>query len=1402
VYGTDLLYAAGFGALANATLQHYFVQVSTSASFDNTTGVVRVPSQNSASSVTVLLGAEQLSFLAFGVHYFVRANASNGLATGNYSTVIDTGMLKETIKCPADAFRWMDYQGDEACYSCPQFANSPALSDGNSSCACNVGYSGLYAGPCSECVAGTYKFVNGSSACVACVQGTYSGATAQTSKTACVLCPSHTDSAEGSRLVTNCSCNAGYTGVDGADCIECIAGTWKAVNGSSSCILCPWGKYSTETGQFLESTCRNCPYNMYSSDGSGLLTNCSCNAGYTGDDGTDCIECIAGTWKAVNGSSSCMLCPSGKYSNETGQFLESACNDCPTHTYSGDGSSVITNCTCDFGFTGPGGTLCTACPVDTYKEVRGSAFCIACPFNSNSSVGSIAVADCKCRPGWTGPDGEACVECQAGKLKKLQGNATCQECGYATYSERTGMSACTACSQGTYRDANATACLSCPVGKRLQKHEDESLCVQDLVSIQGAMSVSVNLTTFEKYRSQYVVGIAAVAQVHPSFVEILSVTEAARRRFLRRLFNVQGASVNVDFRITASASYAHQISALVTQNALTTWASQNGVPAPALHSIEVTCGMGLAPSTPSSGCVPCTYGQFKYSIDNSSCLSCPANTFSNTTGGTFCVPCPGNSSSANGSKTCSCDPGASGPDGGPCAQCGPGTFKETNGAAACSTCPGNSSSSEASDEEVDCTCNAGWTGPAGGVCMQCTAGTYKIAPGDAACSNCVAGKYSTVAGSTSDGCEACPTNSDSPEASDEEVDCTCNAGWTGPVGDTCSQCAAGTFKADAGSAVCDACPANSDSPLESTASTNCTCRPGWTGSDGDSCTACVNGTYKISTGTGNCTNCPSGTESGAASSALIDCLCTPGYTWSMEVAQCVTCSSGKYKVGVGTGPCTDCPSATSSPAGSTELDACAFGCSDSQYSDPSIDLLDSSIVDYNFTVSAEFKPDTLGNAFLGSCSSPYDHCLGSQQVILASTVIFPSTPQDGMLWHFGGNTSLSWGAWLGVRDSATSPTLRVRAGEGRSISTGLKQIWVDVADFPKDGAEHQVVVQIGNPSGGKWALQLWIDGTHKGISGEMTSSEWTYRGISSTGSSSYGLQASNTVVATGEPILGWPDAPTSIKSNLRIFAKVPWQSCDTPVLAGDWAKLSRSSLRYSCCESCPSNSTPTGNRTGVSSCTCVRGYTGPNGQACAACPQGQYKEQTGPAACLLCVGGKYSDNTAASSRSTCLPCQANSTTQNNGSAACLCLKGYTGDAMFNCTICPRGTFKATLGSAPCSLCAADAFSSSQGVDRCSRCPEFSYSPASIASGAITDCSCLAGYEGPDGGTCTACYVGKFKETNGISFSRFFSLSRALSHPHCPPHTCLLAYDLHLHAGPVNVCAHATGNQAMNVHVQR
>jgi hypothetical protein len=119
---------------------------------------------------------------------------------------------------------------------------------------------------------------------------------------------------------------------------------------------------------------------------------------------------------------------------------------------------------------------------------------------------------------------------------------------------------------------------------------------------------------------------------------------------------------------------------------------------------------------------------------------------------------------------------------------------------------------------VSAQCPPGYTGPDDGPCIECPAGTFKFDIGNEECTACVTAKYSVTVGAT-DGtyCVACPANSNAPAQTSAATSCTCNAGFTGPDGGTCTACAAGTYKDTTGSNNCIECDAETQSPEGATA---------------------------------------------------------------------------------------------------------------------------------------------------------------------------------------------------------------------------------------------------------------------------------------------------------------------------------------------------------------------------------------------------------------------------------------------------------------------------------------------------------------------------------------------------------------------------------------------------------
>ena len=246
-----------------------------------------------------------------------------------------------------------------------------------------------------------------------------------------------------------------------------------------------------------------------------------------------------------------------------------------------------------------------------------------------------------------------------------------------------------------------------------------------------------------------------------------------------------------------------------------------------------------------------------------SCAACPAGSFKASPGSAACTACAGNASSLSGSvelMQCRCKSGFTGPDGGPCSICPAGSYKLGVGNGQCEICPQNSVSAPASSALLDCKCTAGYAGIDGEVCSACVAGKWKdgvgpanctdceagkssafTAASSAACSVCTAGQYSTPGSSQ---CSDCPPHSNSSAGSGNISDCTCNSGYTGPDGEACSACSAGTFKTVSGSGQCQQCPAGQFATVEASTRSHCSpCEAGtYSGPAASVCSACPSGT--------------------------------------------------------------------------------------------------------------------------------------------------------------------------------------------------------------------------------------------------------------------------------------------------------------------------------------------------------------------------------------------------------------------------------------------------------------------------------------------------------------------------------------------------------------------------------
>ena len=1332
---------------------------------------------------------------------------------GTFKVTAGTGDCEQ---CPAGKFS--DKLGafsPDVCEVCPEGSSSPPSSDDASDCQCNAGFAGPDGGPCVICESGKYKEGIGDGDCNQCPEADSTSPPGSTSADECLTtcspgsfgpdggecelcepgkfkavggtspctetCPVNADSKPGSTALTDCECNAGFTGPNGGECEACLAGSYKADKGPGACDECPKDTYSEATGAMSSDTCVACPEDTSSGPGSPTVDFCVCKAGFIGSDGGECEACPPGKYSTMPGADECSDCAAGTYSTIIGAVSSSTCEPCSKISSSDAGATF---CECNKGYTGPDLGPCHPCEWGKYKDTVGSSECVTCPDKSthaeDAEPGSFTELDCMCNAGHSGPNGGPCVPCEEGTYKIDLGEDECASCpansDSAAGSEAledckcvpgfTGMppGPCTPCPEGTYKDTfGSESCVNlCPANSHSPAASDE---ITDCVCNAG----------------------------------------------------YTGSDGDACFPCESG-----KYKPAAGSEACTACPANSNSPQGSIMVVSCVCDEGY--SGMNGDCEACEAGKYKIMEGNGDCEACLPGKYSSSvaaTSSTTCVDCPEGSTSgvASSARTdCECvppkfgpaggpckikdpcAPGSTGPDGGPCDQCEAGKFKPTPGSEPCTDCPEETDSPKGSTSLNDCEgkpqpCDPGYTGPDGGPCEPCTPGTYKAITGSSLCI-------------------VCPDHSTSDAGATE---CACEVGWWGYPQYTHEEESEGVHF------VGGADPPNEpyDSPeMFRQRHTTKLVKPSHNQMLEDLKTSQL--ITVMPPGDKEITIChATGSETKPYEMITIDVSAVPDYenekgtiipapmtagfvpapycpdklivNWCKICRQDVTLEfedAGKYYCPGGTRrykchedarsginadgvadatPC-ECDYGWKIVDGKKMCkDADDWGSWDPATHLPRVGCLDTvSRADY-----ARYTDEKTGleivaptNRFYGSkMFSPKGIGLSDPGYLDIQEADAMCTVQSGVYRtsnplvadkNKGCPDPCAYKACnLGQNFTVQCPDHCFTAAGvvyGSMSSNGVLGPYQDISAICRaailSGARNdkpfyatftivKPVSEYQDPGGGRVVFDRW-DRTFE-----------------------------NPIASNKCCKGGWPPRLGKVE-NARLKYRTmffdEWQNVRAfqidaihyeedlcpPGMAVTWEE--EGGHKYINCLLCPANTfKDTWGRTECTACpsgkssesgarTCSFSAQSPaagsalgcsagfSGSPCAPCPAGTFKEEPGSGECVKCDAGKYSVVAGAVSRSTCSPCSAVATSS-AGSSSCQCNTGYTGPDMGPCHACEAGKFKDVAGSGACSSC---------------------HSQATSAAGSMQsiDCECNAGFTGPDGGACHECAPGTFKNTAG------------------------------------------------------
>jgi hypothetical protein len=657
-----------------------------------------------------------------------------------------------------------------------------------------------------------------------------------------------------------------------------------------------------------------------------------------------------------------------------------------------------------------------------------------------------------------------------------------------------------------------------------------------------------------------------------------------------------------------------------------------------------------------------------------------------------------------------------------------------------------------------CVCKAGF-GLLNFECSQCAPGFVKPTAGDTQCSACADATYAV----NSTSCLACPEHSDAKAGS---ASCTCAAPFVWNES-ACAICPENHFWLDL---VCHACPAESlsvSSPSMLAGPAACSCARGYNAEPQNvsgilQCVPCAAGQYEDE---GVCVACPSGAWTAAASSAVLKGSGMP------SVCVCNNTCEAQLVDGSCAGECASTPAA---------CEQCDVGYNKSSFS-------------------------TAGNEERCSVCAEGTFQGATGALLCEECPMFE--------WHeLLGQTSVASCLCIeGFERSANASCTACRPGYYKN--------WI--------GNDVCLPCAVGsyNPQAQATACFLCMDATLNDEQfAQALELELAYLTWAGTVLANNTLAAFANYTLANLTLANYTLANYTLANLTLANYTLANLTLANNIIASRWMSLVFSS-----------NTTVTQASVSVLQCVCEVGQQPVNDgmrSRCESCEAGSFKESANHEQCTYCGAVStrhghsllhhYGASVRGATDSThCVPCPAFSGQDEDlvgpsllrmGSVEdCMCFRGheYTTDGCRNCSqfqiqplfsnnmcsYCPAGHFFVAR-NVPCQLCdvAQDGGDRHVGLVLNSRDPNLPWADDE------SDCVCRAGFERTMHGVCTACVIGKFRNSNSTRhcelcpIDTFQDAAAQLACLTCPEHSSTLG-----HVGSTSVfkCVCAAGFQPVS-----